>query len=130
MHHKIARHMATIVSCLTLMLVSVAAAGISAAPASANKSDCPEGYLCLWAGSTYGGERAQFHDNGWQNLVEFGFNNIAESYFNNTNRIASIASEANGGGKKFCIDPGGAATLGGEWARNASSVWLSPTSCG
>jgi hypothetical protein len=45
-----------------LALVVLASALLVIAPkASANKEDCPAGKVCLWAGPTFGGERAFFN---------------------------------------------------------------------
>lgn len=114
--------------CIALLSVAVGST-VFAPSAFANQSDCPAQYLCLWDGNTYGGARAQFHDNGWQNLAPYGFDNIASSVYNNTNRYAVVADGANGGGPWLvCLGPGQAATFntGGFPPINnvASSVWL------
>lgn len=55
--------------------------------ASANRSDCPSGKICLWSGPTFGEQQAFFEDTGCKPL-----NNIdPRSGFNNTNnRIFSL----------------------------------------
>jgi hypothetical protein len=53
-----------------------------ATKASANRSDCPPGYVCLWEGPTFGGNRAFFpwFDTGTHTLEEIN----PRSAFNNT----------------------------------------------
>lgn len=95
--------------------------------AAADRSDCPAQYFCLWDGPTYGSDRVQFHDNGWQNLTNFGFNDRASSVYNNTNRYARFSVDINGGGSKYCLGPGGYASLSGTgWDNVASAVDLDP----
>jgi hypothetical protein len=114
--------MAALAACFTLALVG----GAALAPqAMANWEDCPGEYLCLWNGQTYGEARIQVHDNGWQNLSNFGFNDTMSSLRNNTNRYAQIAVDANGNGEKLCIGPGGGwGPVPGQYNNNASSVRL------
>ena len=85
---------------------AIIVSSVGAPQASADQSDCPSGYICLWDGPTFGGARVQFHDNGWQNLTNFGFNTLTSSYWNNTNRIGTLSEDVTGAGKKLCIDPG------------------------
>lgn len=93
--------------------------------ASADKNDCPSGYICLWDGSTFGMTRAQFHDNGWQNLSDFGFNDQMSSIYNNTNRWGQISVDAGGGGNKLCMPPGTSlGPVAAQWNNNASAVQL------
>jgi hypothetical protein len=115
-------------------LIAVAIAGaVLVPPASADRSDCPAQYVCLWDGPTYGSARAQFHDNGWQNLTDWGFNDLTSSVFNNTNRYATLAEHINGGGIHTCFGPGswGSLATGGfpNWDNIASSVNLNPNGC-
>jgi hypothetical protein len=118
---------------IALLALMASASAVLAPSAVADRSDCPAQYLCLWDGPTYGGARAQFHDNGWQNLTDWGFNDITSSVFNNTNRWATIAEHINGGGMKTCFSPGEYRTFntGGfpSWDGIASPVNLSPNGC-
>lgn len=114
-------------SCLALAILGNAAL---APQALADRSDCPSQFLCVWDGPTYGGERKQFHDNGWQNLTNFGFNDRTSSVYNNTNRYAQLSEHINGGGPRLCLFPGGYMSLSGTyWDNKASSVWLGTSSC-
>jgi len=70
---------------LTALVALVMLAGallVFAPTASANREDCPAGKICLWAGPTYGGERAFF------NGSETGCHSLAsidpQSIYNNT----------------------------------------------
>jgi hypothetical protein len=100
------------------------------APSSfADRSDCPGEYVCLWDGNTYGGARAQFHDNGLQDLAPFGFDNITSSIYNNTNRWVRLYDGA--GATSYlviCLGPGGFTSLnsGGfpPSSDAASSIWI------
>lgn len=124
------RQLAALAVCLALAVLGSA---VVAPQAMANREDCPAQYFCLWDGPTYGSTRVQFHDNGWQNLTDWGFNDMASSVYNNTNRYAKIAEHINAGGRQLCIGPGGSTTLGGggfpTWDNLASSVWLGTSGC-
>lgn len=115
------------------LALAVLGSTLFAPSALAVRSDCPAQYICLWDGPTYGSARAQFHDNGWQNLTNFGFNDVTSSYWNNTNRWAKLAEHINAGGMQICIAPGqyGTFATGGfpNWDNIASSVWLGTTGC-
>ena len=50
-----------LMSALSALAVLVVAFLAMAPKASAVKSDCPAGYVCLWSGPTYGGQQAFFH---------------------------------------------------------------------
>lgn len=47
---------------LAVMATVMALVGVGVLPstAAAEKSDCPAGYLCVWEGPTFGGNRAFF----------------------------------------------------------------------
>lgn len=124
------RRVAALAACLALSALGSAAL---APQAMANREDCPSQYFCLWDGASYGGTRVQFHDNGWQNLTDYGFNDLASSVYNNTNRYAKIAVNINGGGEKVCIGPHGYTSFGGggfpSYDNEASSVWLGTEGC-
>ena len=113
---------------LSLVLVlAIAGSTAFASSAVADRSECPSQELCLWDGPTYGGGRADFHDNNWTNLS--GFDDITSSVYNNTNRWAIVASDPNGGGSWIaCLAPGGFTSFntGGfpSFDNTASSVWL------
>jgi hypothetical protein len=116
------RRMAALAACFALAGLGSAAL---APQAMANREDCPGQFLCLWNGPTFGEARIQVHDNGWQNLSNFGFNDTMSSLFNNTNRYAQIAVDANGNGEKLCIGPGGWwGPVPAQFNNNASSVRL------
>jgi hypothetical protein len=107
-------------------LASLAAMGF-APSASAVIGDCPAQYFCLWDGDSFNGDRVQFHDNGWQNLSSFGFNDRASSAYNNTNRYARISVDAGGAGNRLCFGPGVAGSLPNfGWNNIASAVDLDP----
>lgn len=113
---------------LSCIAIGSVVSAVMAPQAFADRSDCPGQYVCLWDGETYGGERRQFHDNGWQNLTDFGFNDVASSVYNNTNRYARFAEHINGGGAAFCLLPGGYSSIAGWYLNNKiSSVWLGPS---
>lgn len=45
-------------------------------------SDCPAGWFCLWQDANFMNRRVQFQGTGCQNLTDFGFNDLASSWFN------------------------------------------------
>jgi hypothetical protein len=45
-------------------------------------SDCPAGWFCLWQDINFTNRRLQFRDANCQNLTNFGFNDLASSWFN------------------------------------------------
>jgi hypothetical protein len=45
-------------------------------------SDCPAGWFCLWQDAGFMNRRVQFQGAGCQNLTDFGFNDLASSWFN------------------------------------------------
>lgn len=47
----------------------------------------------------------KFTNNGWQNLTDVGFNDIASSFYNNTNRFVTLSEHINGGGKSTAGTP-------------------------
>jgi Peptidase inhibitor family I36 len=121
------RMAAAVAACLVLAALGAA---MAAPQASANIEDCPEQYVCLWNGPTFGEERIQLHNNGWQNLTDLGFNDVTSSIYNNTNRWAKISRDINGGGEVLCIEPGIGLRFGGTiWDNIASAVKLQTTHC-
>jgi hypothetical protein len=45
-------------------------------------SDCPPGWFCLWQDAQFMSRKVQFQGAGCQSLDNFGFNNLASSWFN------------------------------------------------
>jgi|ERR1044071_8620182 hypothetical protein len=93
--------------------------------AEAARTDCPGQYFCVWDTGNYTGRMLQFHDNGWQNLTGWDFNDKASAYFNNTNRYARLSYDINGQGGGECFRPGNYSSMTGwNLNNNASAVWL------
>jgi len=117
----------------TLIAVCAAVASIGCAifatQASANFSECPSGWLCLWQNELGTGRILQFHDSGsWQNLTEYGFNDQASSAWNHTNKDAKLAWDINGGEPTRCLQPGEVLeVMPGNWNNNASSIRIFTT---
>jgi hypothetical protein len=120
--------MAALAACFALAALASAAL---APQAMANREDCPGQYVCLWNGPTFGEERVQFHDNGLQSLVPWGFNDRASSAYNNTNRWARIWDNSNGTGTSACIPPGVSEQWSGTGFNNiASAIQIEVTTLG
>jgi len=61
MHNLPVGARSTFLSAWVALVVMVSALLVFAPTASANREDCPAGKVCLWAGPTFGGERAFFN---------------------------------------------------------------------
>ena len=74
------------------------AATVGAAP-QATIHGCPAGWFCLYADANFGGRRLPFSScNVTQNLTNFGFNDQASSWVNNTSHSVRVFKDINGGG--------------------------------
>jgi hypothetical protein len=118
---------------IALVLAVLGSTVLAPSSALADRSQCPPQELCLWDGPTYGGGRVDYHLNNWTNMS--GFDNIASSVYNNTNRWAIVAAGWNGGeGWIACLGPGGYTSFntGGfpPIDNTASSVWLGTSNPG
>jgi Peptidase inhibitor family I36 len=131
MPNSLARGVLRYAPMVTTGIALMVLGAVAAPPATADRSDCPAEYLCLWDGYSYGGTRVQFHDNGWQNLSGSGLDNAASSVYNNTNRWATLSMDPNGGGLHFCVQPGIPQTFSGVplWDNQVSAVNLQPGGC-
>jgi len=68
-------------------------------------SDCPSGWLCLWQDSQFSGRMLQFQSTGtWQNLTNYGFNDLMSSWANKRVYDSLWAYDANGGSTVRCMD--------------------------
>lgn len=68
-------------------------------------SDCPSGWLCLWAASQFTGRMLQFQSTGsWQNLTNYGFNDVMSSWANKRSFDSLWAYNVTGGGTVRCMD--------------------------
>lgn len=52
-------------------------------PGAAASSSCSSGYLCLWAGANWSGDKLSFYKCEFRDLGDFGFDNRLTSYKNN-----------------------------------------------
>jgi hypothetical protein len=111
---------AYLATCFALaMLVSAALAP----QAMANRESCPSGFICLWNGPTFGEERVDFHDLGFQNLGP-AITNRASSVYNNSGRWVKLFKDiAGGGGEPLCQRPGASMSLEGTiWNNTIESI--------
>jgi hypothetical protein len=85
---------------------------------------CPSGKMCLFEDATWSGTMVQFSTCcAWQNLSNYGFNNIASSWRNRLSVDAQIADGAGGGTPRLCLNNGSyASSMPGGWDNTASSI--------
>jgi hypothetical protein len=66
---------------------------------------CSAGYVCLWQNINFDGAMVQYQSCcAWNNLANFGFDNVASSWRNRKNVDAQIAAGAGGGTPRLCLN--------------------------
>ena len=84
---------------------------------------CANGWLCLFDGTSGGGQRLIFQDDNWQNLNAYGFDNKTSSWRNNQGSdTAYLAGGTGGEGGRITLSAGGYASSMGSYNNWASSV--------
>ncbi|MFE6869207.1 peptidase inhibitor family I36 protein [Kitasatospora sp. NPDC057692] len=76
--------------------------------------ECSDGYVCLYEHIQGRGRRLMFRDDKWQNLGQYGFNDVTSSWRNNQSSDAAGLARDNGGwggriwlsGKSYSSDLG------------------------
>jgi Peptidase inhibitor family I36 len=94
-------------------------------PAAGESFDsCPSGWVCLFANTNWQGAMVQFSSCcAWDNLSNFGFNNVASSWRNRKSVDAQIAIDVGGGGSKLCLNNNDFAdSMPAGWDNVASSI--------
>lgn len=120
------RWKACVAACFALAMLGSATL---ATQASADRSDCPSGWVCLWDGPTFGTDMQRFRDNGFQSLAGpvIFWNDRASSAYNHTNRWAAIYRHNEVGSLKRCIAPESWSEFWGHTLNNeASGINISP----
>lgn len=101
--------------------------------ASADFTDCPAGWVCLWEHSNYSGQMVAFSECcSWKNLSDVSFNNVMSSWRNRKAVDAKIADFAGGDGDRLCLNSWSSdGWIGATWNDRASSikVFSSDTAC-
>jgi hypothetical protein len=111
-------------SIVRAMLMAGVAAGLALGPVAAHAADlpaarvsapaavpqatihgCPSGWFCFYKDAGFGGRRVQFSSCGLQNLTDFGFNDQASSWVNNTGSSVDVFKDVNGGGGRLWHEP-------------------------
>jgi hypothetical protein len=96
-------------------------------------SDCPSGWVCLWQHPDFEGAMVMFHDCcAWENLADYGFNNMMSSWRNRKSVDAKVAELANGDGARLCLRSSSMdSRVGSAWNDTASSakVFASDGAC-
>lgn len=84
---------------------------------------CPSGYLCLFEDVNWGGNMVAISNCcAWNNLSDFGFNNLASSWRNRKNVDGQIAQGAGGAGSRLCLNNNSyASSLPTGWDNTVSS---------
>jgi peptidase inhibitor family I36 len=84
---------------------------------------CPSGYLCLFQDVNWGGNMVQISNCcAWNNLANFGFNEMASSWRNRKNVDGQIAQGADGNGSRLCLNNNSyASSLPAGWDNTVSS---------
>jgi hypothetical protein len=97
--------MAGVASALALAPVAGHAADLRSDRVSASEivpqatvHGCPSGWFCFYHDANFGGRMLQFSDCGIQNLTDFGFNDQASSWVDNTGSSVDVFLNINGGG--------------------------------
>lgn len=96
--------------------------------ASAESSDCPSGYMCLWSGASYTGSIVKISTTGSYRPI--GLSSV-ESYYNHRTKRTWLHEKADGSGSYTCLDPGEKKASGlSGWMDNPKAVWLATiTNC-
>jgi hypothetical protein len=100
---------------------AVAATSTQAVP-NATINGCPSGFYCFYQDANFGGRRVQFQSCGTQNLTDFGFNDEASSWVNNTNSSWDVFKDINrGGGRLWHSPPNSRSSFVGSAANDQAS---------
>jgi hypothetical protein len=76
---------------------------------------CPTGFFCFYQNAGFGGRRVQFQSCGLQNMTNFGFNDEASSWVNNTSSSVDVYRDTGGlGGRLWHEDPGAQVSYVGD----------------
>jgi hypothetical protein len=92
----------------------------------AAKSDCPEGWACLWRNPSFGSTRWQFHDEGYyQNLEQWGATPFLSFY---NRRSHNMFLRETSTSAPLCYPGYGASTnLGSSMVRYSEWIYLANT---
>lgn len=123
--HAHARNLAlALIATLAFAVLSPTSADASARPAAA-KSDCGNGYFCIWSSTNFSGTIQRFSATNSYRAVTLS---TTRSYYNNRSYRTWLHAEPNGGGSNLCINPGASKTTTSGWQSLAEAVYLATVS--
>jgi Peptidase inhibitor family I36 len=97
---------------------------VPAGSGSESFDSCPAGKVCLFQDANWAGNMVQFSTCcAWDNLANYGFNNMASSWRNRLGVDAQIADGAGGGNPRLCLNSGSfASSMPAGWNDAATSI--------
>jgi hypothetical protein len=92
--------------------------------------DCDEGFFCLWQDTQFRNRHVQFRDAGCQSLDNFGFNNLASSWFNDNNGTYRVYLTVGcRDGVLFTAEPGARVSFVGPASNDKASAICRGSNC-